>query len=509
MVTEGNSFSQSGGRRNMSRKSMKKSKDGESGGTSGESYRQDGYSEYQDGFAAPHTLSSGAYIHQGTKMTHGVLPQLRLCFWHEYLGLHGEEDEYLYKRAAIKEMMCDTGEICGGVDDNILEHGVYDLSRMRKSTSTRYKVHQIRWVGCKKHDLVLMAVRFTFEQMSSSPYVVLENRSLDQWKVTDLKEQLKRRNLTTKGLKDDLVKRLDQAVRAEIRQDNHHNGVNQTTNIDDGNTESLEDNVTTEDKHVDVAQSINILFNKNDTEDVGSPDKLNLDPTSGDDSMEEDVLETKQIDSNFTSQHIGDINEKTQVPPPFKEGEPLDVMAEDTPAANNDQSAKDTSDSAAVSTKRKLNEQEAVTNSEVVKRQRRWNSQGLNIPEQQNTRPSVSTTPKGGFQASIKHSFSRYNSSVSEEEPKERVVPPSLKDPTNSLRIDRFLRPFTLKAVQELLEKTGTVVSFWMDHIKTHCYVTEEVVSLCGWFIWSEESETEDWFLPIPDFVATDDIPET
>ncbi|GJT01651.1 hypothetical protein Tco_0822820 [Tanacetum coccineum] len=54
MVTEGNSFSQSGGRRNMSRKSMKKSKGGEYGGTSGESYGQDGYSEYHDGFAAPH-----------------------------------------------------------------------------------------------------------------------------------------------------------------------------------------------------------------------------------------------------------------------------------------------------------------------------------------------------------------------------------------------------------------------------------------------------------------------
>lgn len=472
------------------------------------------------------------------------------------------------------------------------------------------------------------------KKMSSS-YVVLENRSLDQWKVTELKEELKRRNLTTKGLKDDLVKRLDEAVRAENQ--THDNGVShvnhpevpsddatveqvvaeQTTNIaksqslgEDNNitekldiNESLEkdnkgienldnenrnvlvestvtvetsvvvsevmvseevrkqdlqtnkgevsnlqppgeeykpespspmgsakpnssdigsqvvevsqvksdsisidsvsiteknelkDNVIADDvkieldvkpdmaaqpsfskvafddatviQHVEVAESINI-FNKNDSEDVGSPEKLNLDRSSGDDSMEEDVSETKQI---FSSQDIGDINEKMQVPP-VKEDEPLDVMVEATPAANNTESAKDKSDAAAVSTKRKLNEQEAASNSEVVKRQRRWNSQGLNIPEQQNIRPSVSTTPKGGFQASIKHNFSRSNSSVRQEELKERVVPPSSKAPTNSLRIDRFLRPFTLKAVQELLGKTGTVVSFWMDHIKTHCYVT-------------------------------------
>jgi hypothetical protein len=51
-------------------------------------------------------------------------------------------------------------------------------------------------------------------------------------------------------------------------------------------------------------------------------------------------------------------------------------------------------------------------------------------------------------------------------------VPPSQKPATTSLRIDRFVRPFTLRAVQELLGKTGSVCSFWMDHIKTHCYVT-------------------------------------
>ena len=45
---------------------------------------------------------------------------------------------------------------------------------------------------------------------------------------------------------------------------------------------------------------------------MGSPEKLNLDRSSGDDSMEDDVSETKQIDSKFSSQDIGDINEKMQ-----------------------------------------------------------------------------------------------------------------------------------------------------------------------------------------------------
>lgn len=52
----------------------------------------------------------------------------------------------------------------------------------------------------------------------SSPYQVLDNRPLDQWKVTELKEELKKRKLTSSGLKQDLIKRLDEAVRIEREQ---------------------------------------------------------------------------------------------------------------------------------------------------------------------------------------------------------------------------------------------------------------------------------------------------
>ncbi|GJS90245.1 calponin homology domain-containing protein [Tanacetum coccineum] len=121
-------------------------------------------------------------------------------------------------------------------------------------------------------------------------------------------------------------------------------------------------------------------------------------------------------------------------------------------------------------------DQESAENSEIIKRQRRWNSEGVKVSEQQSTNHSPSTTPKDAFQTSAKRPFSRSESTLSQESPKERVVPPSTKTPTTSLRIDHFVRPFTLKAVQELLGKTGKVVSFWMDQIKTHCYVTYESV---------------------------------
>ncbi|CAI5724167.1 hypothetical protein KXD40_001028 [Peronospora effusa] len=45
---------------------------------------------------------------------------------------------------------------------------------------------------------------------------------------------------------------------------------------------------------------------------------------------------------------------------------------------------------------------------------------------------------------------------------------------TSTIRIDNFVRPFTLNAVKELVQEFGSFVEegFWMDAIKTHCFVT-------------------------------------
>lgn len=135
--------------------------------------------------------------------------------------------------------------------------------------------------------------------------------------------------------------------------------------------------------------------------------------------------------------------------------------------------------------KRKKEAQEAGLH-EPVKRQRRWNS-GNNLtgdvakvstkdgelPGYSSAASAATSGPTvANRPASLKPVMSRSDSTNNADGQKERVVPPSPRPPTTSLRIDRFLRPFTLKAVQELLAKTGVVTNFWMDHIKTHCYVT-------------------------------------
>ncbi|KAJ6801763.1 apoptotic chromatin condensation inducer in the nucleus [Iris pallida] len=207
---------------------------------------------------------------------------------------------------------------------------------------------------------------------------------------------------------------------------------------------------------------------KTSSVDVRSPEKLNFDRSSGDESMEEDVLESRQVESKNYSE-LGERNEDSKAKV-VQVVTPVDAMMDGFPPEKKDMVPEDGIKPIAPVEKRKAKDQETVDMIE-PKRQRRLNLETVKAPEAQ-TSHITATTPKDVFQPSLRRSLSRTETSISAEAPKERVVPPPLGAATTSLRINNFLRPFTLKAVQELLGKTGTFSDFWMDHIKTHCYVT-------------------------------------
>ncbi|XP_015690989.1 fibrous sheath CABYR-binding protein-like [Oryza brachyantha] len=221
-----------------------------------------------------------------------------------------------------------------------------------------------------------------------------------------------------------------------------------------------------DDKELDKNQSsLEYIDSTANVDEGGSPEKLNLDRSSGDESMEEDVMEVKQVESNIKSEGNTELSsdhvKEVSLPDSVVDGSSVDtkeVIAEEKTAASTE--------------KRKLEAEETIAPAEPIKRQRRWTADGAKVPERQPLSHSGSDAPKENFQPALRRSFGRSDSTASEDSPKERVVPPPQNPATTSLRIDRFVRPFTLKAVQELLGKTGSVCSFWMDHIKTHCYVT-------------------------------------
>ncbi|XP_022894747.1 uncharacterized protein LOC111409077 isoform X1 [Olea europaea var. sylvestris] len=267
--------------------------------------------------------------------------------------------------------------------------------------------------------------------------------------------------------------------------------------------EELRDHkVSVEDAGGSKAENVATL-KKNNTAKLGSLEKFSLDQISVDDTMKEDILESKRMVYESNCEETRKKGEKTEIPAMkeedileskstdsksdfdemrergektelsvVKEEDHVDVDGDDKIAEPLVSNVGSKNETAPTFVKRKSIDGGAVGNTDVVKRQRRWNSEALKVPELQSGNVVGSIMPKDPFKPAFKRSFSRSDSTVSEETPKERVVPPSAKPCTAALRIDNFLRPFTLKAVQELLGKKGTITNFWMDHIKTHCYVS-------------------------------------
>ncbi|ERN15707.1 hypothetical protein AMTR_s00048p00230150 [Amborella trichopoda] len=386
-----------------------------------------------------------------------------------------------------------------------------------------------------------------------SKYPVLGNRPLEQWKVAVLKDELWRRNMITKGLKEDLLKRLSEAIlndencvqenvgdgldtevipqvqqndrfgkctsiaaRCPIKTEEPNlcnpnsqvsekgpnksdepNLVNQIESIDKqckhepvkedeasrspiksekpnllnpNSQNELKDNLNADNLDLELEasnpegayqSSTEVppvggsldgqepdLIKKVDSADGGSSVKLNLDRSWGDESLEDDGLESKQSDVIQNTVEVRDKDEVSKLCPIKEDIASVSAVADSSPNEKNvivDRS----NDSVNIGEKRKIEgDQEAPRVNDPSKRQRRWNS------EPDRTTLSNPDSPDNGGA------------------PKECIVPSSEKPATTSLRIDQFLCPFTLKAVQELLAKTGTVSKFWMDHIKTHCYVT-------------------------------------
>ncbi|KQK15110.1 apoptotic chromatin condensation inducer in the nucleus isoform X2 [Brachypodium distachyon] len=198
----------------------------------------------------------------------------------------------------------------------------------------------------------------------------------------------------------------------------------------------------------------------------GSPENLDLDRSSGDEMME-DVMESKHVDPNIKSGDLGGKNEFTNSDYEVKEVILIDTVTNDSSVHTKAIAAE--GKAVTPSEKRKPEAQEFLANKPIKRQRHVYN---LKIPKQQACGPSGSDAPKDVFQPALKHSFGRSDSTESGEAHKVHIVQPSLRPATTSLRVDRFVRPFTLKAVQELLGRTGSVCGFWMDHIKTHCYVT-------------------------------------
>lgn len=67
-----------------------------------------------------------------------------------------------------------------------------------------------------------------------------------------------------------------------------------------------------------------------------------------------------------------------------------------------------------------VTEQASVGNNEPAKRQRRWNTETVKGPDAQSTTPRPATTPRDE-PITLKRSFSRSDSSATDDTPKEHI----------------------------------------------------------------------------------------
>ncbi|KAL4203269.1 hypothetical protein AMTRI_Chr01g103150 [Amborella trichopoda] len=314
--------------------------------------------------------------------------------------------------------------------------------------------------------------------------------------TTELKDNLNADNvnLESEFVKPGLVPPSPGAVESSVGDldlSRDHVQAEEQSNVDEIKDDHVMDiDSTKEQSTIDEVKDDNVMkadFTKeNNVRIAGSSNNPPLGENLGEESLDKNLLESKNVDVILKEE-----DEKKDVvmlePLRAKEENVPDVMAVETPV----NMADGNNNSVLIGDKRKKEDQEEEVTPEPTKRLRRWNSgneavisprsgkvqrEPLKVNEVSQGSPTKpqnldALTPREKPRTP-KPLLSRSDSSVSEDAPKERVVPPPQRSPTTSLRIDRFLRPFTLKAVQELLAKTGTFCSFWMDHIKTHCYVT-------------------------------------
>ena len=70
--------------------------------------------------------------------------------------------------------------------------------------------------------------------------------------------------------------------------------------------------------------------------------------------------------------------------------------------------------------------------------------------------------------------------SIVKDTPQTKSPSPPAAIPTSILLIKNLVRPFTLNQIRELLSRTGTIVEngFWMDRIKSKCFVEVRTFSI-------------------------------
>eukprot|EP01102_Stenamoeba_stenopodia_P004492 TRINITY_DN14789_c0_g1_i1.p1 TRINITY_DN14789_c0_g1~~TRINITY_DN14789_c0_g1_i1.p1 ORF type:complete len:428 (+),score=134.95 TRINITY_DN14789_c0_g1_i1:89-1372(+) len=287
-------------------------------------------------------------------------------------------------------------------------------------------------------------------------------------KVNDLKAELKERGLPTTGLKAVLLERLEKAIEADP--DEVNDGL-QTPNV-----------ATAE--QIESVQKSDAKSASTETEPVVTKDEEPMQVESKEETKKDSENNVMEKEEQKTS----DGAEAKSVETKEEDVKPTEKMQVEEKTNENQRGEEQKKEE---EKKRKREEEEKKTSEEPTKTERDEKkaktdetptptAPSTSVPsskpdhaEPVKTARTVlsSAPPVQPFLNALSSAARSTARQPRQQEP--RVVPPSTRPHTNTLLITGFVRPLNTKKVTVMLEGKGRkIVDFWMNDIKTHCYVT-------------------------------------
>lgn len=252
--------------------------------------------------------------------------------------------------------------------------------------------------------------------------MTLDAHALSRLKVKDLQRELKKRGLDTTGLKAVLLKRLKEHLEQE-------------------------ENATV----ADVKPK-----EKADNEEAEAPAKEE-EPRENSDAEQEgesEQPEKSQKTEGGEPEAVEKESQKAETPAsPADEEDKSDKLEKKDSTADQDQDGGEHKAGTKRSADELTTDEDTEASSKKAKTSDKDSNGGSHPAEKENDKPA---------------------SDASDEEKAAKDEADATGDQVTTLRIDNFVRPFTLNAVKALVQEFGEFVNkgFWMDVIKTHCFVT-------------------------------------
>ncbi|KAG1103690.1 hypothetical protein G6F42_017189 [Rhizopus arrhizus] len=282
-------------------------------------------------------------------------------------------------------------------------------------------------------------------------------------KVVDLRAELSKRGLSTKGKKDELVARLTEALATDNDSSNNQPAIEELKEVEEKEAASaveeqqeqaiqeITDTITT---NKDTAQDAVVEESKEEQLIVQPAEEIIVRPA-------EEVIEKPA--EEIVEEPAEDVTAKLAEDVVEKPAEEVIVQVTELVAEKTQEEVVEKADEQVIE---KPQEQliERPDEQMIEKPQEEL----IPKPDEQLIEAQTNDSDSG-----LKRK--RLENDAHEDEKRLKTVQETTSEVTSgtaSLYIKGFVRPLIIKHVQELLAKYGTVKRFWMDSIKTHCYVT-------------------------------------